>query len=165
MKVEKVTADNLRYIAERMRDRDLAEFRAMSYFDDRADAARFLVQNYADYPGLDCVTLDDGTPVGAGGCIWIRPNVASMLFFATDNFDKIVVSLTRHSHKNIFAPAKALAHRIECFSLASYTQMQQWVELFGLRPEATLRQYGKNGEDFIVYAWLKDQDEAGKTEQ
>lgn len=158
MKVTDVTAENLKYIAERMRDRDLAEFSAMSYFDDRENAARFLCENYADYPGLYCVTLDDGTPVGAGGTIWIRPNVASMLFFATDDFDRIVVSLTRFSTKEIFNPAKALAHRIECFSLASYTQMQSWVELFGLRPEATLRGYGKNGEDFIVYAWLRGQE-------
>ncbi len=163
MKVVPVNEANIRYIAERMRDRDLAEFSALSYYSTREEAARCLVENYADYPGLDCVTLDDGSPVGAGGVIWTRPNVASMLFFATDDFDKIVVSLTRHSERNIFTPARALAHRIECFSLADYTQMQQWVKLFGLRPEATLRNYGKNGEDFIVYAWLKDQ--AGKQDE
>jgi hypothetical protein len=158
MKVGPLTADQIRYVAERMRDRDLAEFSAMSYFDDRESAARYLADSYAEYPGLECVTLDDGTPVGVGGVIWVRPNVASMLFFATDDFDKIVVSLTRHSAKNIFAPAKVIAHRIECFSLASYTQMQQWVELFGLRKEAVLSQYGKNGEDFFVYAWVRGQE-------
>jgi hypothetical protein len=158
MRVVPVTPDNIRFVAERMRERDLAEFSATSYFGDRENAAQYLVDNYAEYPGLECVTLDDGTPVGIGGVIWLRPNVGSMLFFATDDFDKIVVSLTRHAAKNIYAPAKAVAHRIECFSLATYTQMQQWVEVFGLRPEATLRQYGKNGEDFIVYAWVKGQD-------
>ena len=162
MKVVDVTPENVRYVAERMRDRDLAEFSALSYYSDRERAAEHLVNAYADYPGLECVTLDDGTPVGIGGCIWSSPGVASMLFFATNDFDKIVVSLTRYSHKNIFAPAKAMAHRIECFSLATYTQMQQWVELFGLRQEAVLREYGRNGEDFIVYAWLASQDGAGK---
>lgn len=158
MKIEAVTEANIRYVAERMRERDVAEFSAMSYFSDRQNAADLLVENYAEYPGLECCTLDDGTPVGIGGVIWTRPNVASMLFFATDDFDKIVVSLTRHSAKNIFSPAKVIAHRIECFSLASYTQMQQWVELFGLRKEAVLSQYGKNGEDFFVYAWVKGQE-------
>jgi hypothetical protein len=158
MKVIPADEDNIRYVAERMRDRDLAEFSAMSFFDDRQNAAERLVESYAGYPGLECVTLDDGTPVGVGGPIWLRPNVATMLFFATDDFDRIVVSLTRHSRQNVFGPAKALAHRIECFSMAGYTQMQQWVELFGLRPEARLRRYGKRGEDFIIYAWQRGQE-------
>lgn len=155
MRVVPVTAENLRYVAERMRDRDLAEFSAMAYTDTREEAADRLVRAYADHPGLECVTLDDGTPVGVGGVLWLRPGVASLLFFATDDFDRIVVSLTRHARLNVFRPARALAHRIECFSLSTYTQMQQWVELFGLRPEATLRRYGKGGEDFIVYAWTR----------
>ena len=159
MRVIEATAENIHDVAERMRDRDLAEFSALSFFDDREGIAVTMVERYAGLQGIECATLDDGTPVAIGGLMWLRPNVATILFFATDDFDKIVTSLTRHVARNVIGTAKAVgARRIECFSLATYTEMRAWVEVFGLRPEGVLRAYGKNGEDFVPYAWLKDQE-------
>lgn len=159
MRVTEATAQNINSVAERMRERDLAEFSATSFFSDREGAAVTLVERYAGLENLECATLDDGTPVAIGGVLWLRPNVASILFFATDDFERIVVPLTRHVRRNVIATAKDVgAHRIECMSLASYTQMRSWVEVFGLREEARLRAYGKNGEDFISYAWVENQE-------
>jgi hypothetical protein len=157
MSVEFVPATeaHVRAVALRMRDRDLAEFSAMSWTNDRAGAAERLGLAYGDMTGVQCALLD-GKPVAIGGLIWTRPGVVSLLFYATDDFPSVVVALTRHIAAEMTV-AKAVANRIECFSMSTYTEMQQWVELFGLRPEATLRRYGKNGEDFIVYAWLHDE--------
>jgi hypothetical protein len=157
------TADHIRAVALKMRDRDLAEFSALSYADDREAAAEILASNYADFAGVECALLD-GDPVAIGGVIWTRPRVASLLFYATDDYGKVVRPLTRYIRANAMRVAKSYATRIECFSLSTYTEMRQWVEMFGLKPEATLRSYGKNGEDFVVYAWLPEQEQAGKTE-
>lgn len=148
------TPSNVYYVALQMRARDLAEFSAMTYDDDRVSAAIRLAALYGDMPGVECAMLD-GVPVAVGGLVWARPGVASLLFYATDAFPKIVHGLTRYINRTGMAEAKQRAHRIECFSLSTYTEMQQWVEVFGLKPEATLRGYGKNGEDFTVYAWHK----------
>ena len=52
--------------------------------------------------------------------------------------------------------AGAGAHRAECMSLASLADNHRWLEMLGARREATLRGFGKNGEDFHLYAWLKE---------
>lgn len=157
MKITPASTSQIRYVAENMRDRDLAEFSALADFDTREGAADALAASYADYPGIECATLDDGTPVAIGGCTWPRDNVASMLFFATDDFRKIVIPLTRYTRNCVIRPVQRFAHRIDAFSMSSYTEMQQWVEIFGLRPEATLQNYGKRGEDFVVYAWVRSE--------
>jgi hypothetical protein len=156
MQTPQATAEQIRYVALRMRERDWAEFTAMSFLDDRELVAQSLEENYAGLDGIIGFTADDGTPFGIGGPVWLRPNVASLLFFATDDFRRHVVPMTRYV-KGVMMPGIRAqgAHRIECFSLSTYTEMQQWVELFGLRPEATLRGYGRNGEDFISFAWVK----------
>ena len=151
------TSEHIRQVALNMRDRDVAEFSALSYLDRREDIAESLVTNYAGVSGITAVLLD-GEPVAIGGAVWVRPDVASLLFYATDAFPKIVIALTRYARDEVITPAKLRAHRIECFSLSTYTVMQQWVETLGLKRECTLRQYGKRREDFIVYAWLRGQE-------
>lgn len=155
------TPSDIARVALNMRDRDLAELSAMSYVNGRAEAAEVLVERYTGRSGVECAKLN-GVPVAIGSMLWTRPGVVSLLFYATDAFPKVAVGLTRYIRNGPMREAKGRAHRIECFSLSSYTEMRQWVEGFGLRPEATLRQFGRNGEDFIVYAWLRDE-EAGKT--
>jgi hypothetical protein len=158
MRVEVATAEQIYQVGAAMRDRDYAEFSAMSHVADREMAAQGLVDRYAGLSSVRCAMMDDGTPVGIGGPLWLRPNVATLLFYATDDFTKLVHPLTRYMRHTLMPSVKAEgAHRIECMSLATYTEMQTWVELFGLRPEARLRAYGRNGEDFISYAWLAKQ--------
>jgi hypothetical protein len=148
--------EHIRAVALGMRPRDLAELSAVSYVESRQDAADVLAGRYADHPNVECA-LWRGEPVAIGGLLWTRPNVASLLFYATPAFPKVVVGLTRYIQVTALARAKAHAHRIECFSLSTYAEMRQWVESFGLEREATLRQFGRNGEDFIVYAWLRSE--------
>lgn len=155
------TREHVRAVALEMRDRDLAEFSALTFYDDRTGAADMLAPLYGGHPAVECA-LFDGRPAAVGGMIQTRPGVVSLLFFATDDFARIVRPITHYVQTGPMARAKKTANRIECFSHVEHTEMRQWVELFGLRPQATLPRYGKRGEDFLVYAWLRD--EAGNAE-
>lgn len=159
MQIQQATAEQIYDVGLHMRERDYAEFTAMSHVGSREQAASGLVDRYDGIASVVCATQDDGTPVGIGGPLWLRPNVATMLFYATDAFPEIAVPLTRYCKTVMFPDIRAQgAHRIECLSLATYVEMQNWVELFGLRREATLRAYGRNGEDYVSFAWLRDQE-------
>lgn len=141
-----------------MRERDYAELSAMTGWLSRRHAADSLVVRYSHMESVECVKLPDGTPVGIGGPLWMRPNVATLLFFATDDFRSVAMDLTRYMRRSLIPDIKAQgAHRIECLSLDTYTEMQTWVRTFGLRREGVLRAYGCNGEDFASFAWVKDQ--------
>ena len=150
------TAEHVRAVALHMRDRDLTEFSALTFYDTREAAADVLVGSYGGHEQVEAMLFDD-RPVAIGGLITTRPGVVSLLFFATDDFVRVVRPLTHYIKTGPMARAKERANRIECFSHSTYTEMRQWVETFGLKPQATLRRYGKNGEDFIVYAWLRDE--------
>lgn len=50
------------------------------------------------------------------------------------------------------------AHRLQCVSLASRTQAHRWYRPLGLEQEGTLRGYGVNGEDAIMFSRLRTLD-------
>jgi hypothetical protein len=47
------------------------------------------------------------------------------------------------------------ARRLECRSMEGHVEAQRWLETIGARREATLKAYGREGEDFHVYTWEK----------
>jgi len=47
-------------------------------------------------------------------------------------------------------------HRLETYCLASRDRARRWYDTIGLTYETTLRQYGANGEDFVLYVTVKE---------
>ena len=47
------------------------------------------------------------------------------------------------------------AHRLQCVSLASRIQAHRWYRPLGLELEGTLRAYGVNGEDALMFSRLR----------
>ena len=45
------------------------------------------------------------------------------------------------------------AHRLEARSMEGHHDAQRWLEVIGARREGTLKGYGREGQDFHVYAW------------
>ena len=62
--------------------------------------------------------------------------------------------MTRHIIR-VMMPSLAIAkaHRAEARSAASHIEAHNWLERLGATREAPLRGYGRNGEDFILFAW------------
>lgn len=77
-----------------------------------------------------------------------------MWLFATDDFNQIGISVTRLIVRTIIPMmVDAGAHRLEARSMEGHTDAQRWLKVIGAKREATLRAFGRDGQDFHVYAW------------
>lgn len=156
MKIDVPTAVDLTFVAYVMRTRDVAEFSAVNPVDNPIELAALLCARYSGRHDTFCV-YDGDEPVGIGAMVEGRPNVITLMFFATDMFPKIVLGLTKFIKRELFPSyRKSGAHRIECVSIDGHVETHRWIETLGLKHEAALRGYGKNGETFHQFAWVAD---------
>lgn len=161
MRIGEPDFDDIRNVALHMRDSDLREFRATSFLDSREDIADWLVARYGEHE--ICIMASDETgPVAIGAMIESRPNVVSLLFFATERFPVIATPLTRFIRQRLFKGAKkAGCHRIECVSIDGHTAAHRWIEALGLSHQFAMPGYGKGGETFHQFAWIGDVRQVG----
>lgn len=155
MKIERATAEAVRHVALNMRERDFAEFSAVSPIDTRERLAGYLSRAYGGREDVFAV-YDGGAPVCIAGTIEAWPNVITLLFFATADFPKVVVPVTRFFRRLFDKYEAAGVHRIQAISIDDYEQTHQWLRLFGLKAEtAPMLNYGRHGEAFIQFSRLK----------
>jgi hypothetical protein len=153
MRISPSSPEFVRDVALRMREKDLEEFLALTYEDTREGLADRLARVHGKH--AIAIMLDDGTPVGCGAMVASRPNVVTGMFFATDDFPKIVLPLTKFITRRLYPAYIARGfHRIDCVSIEGYDETHRWIELLGLSREGVLRRAGKGGEDFIQFAWV-----------
>lgn len=162
MRISDPTREAVHFVALKMRERDFAEFSAVSYASTREELADVMAERYGQFEG--CVIGHAGdNPVCVGATVMARPNVVSLLFFATDQFPEIALPATRFIKRELFARLKkAGVHRIEAVSMAGHNDAHAWLQTLGLEQETgEMRGYGKNGETFLQFAWVSDADPAG----
>ncbi len=162
MKINEPSPETVRFVALNMRDRDFEEFAAVSFAENREQLARDIAERYGTRNDVMVAGLD-GEPICVGATVMARPNVVTLLFFATDRFPEIALPITRFIKKQLFPRlVKTGVHRIEAVSIAGYDQTQNWLRTLGLARETEpMHGYGKNGEAFIQFAWSKDADPSG----
>lgn len=155
MITEAATVDAVREVAENMRVRDRDEFMAVSPFETHDELVQAIVQNYAPHHDAYVFRANDGTPVGVAGMIRQRPNVITLLFFATERFPEIGSDLTRFVRKVLFPKYREYGvHRIECASIEGYAETHRWLRALGLQQEAVMPGYGRDGQTYIQFAWV-----------
>lgn len=156
MKTEVATFGDVYSVARNMRARDIEEFLAVSPVTTHDGLVMRLIERFGHHQGL-IVAKEGDVAIAIGGLIELRPHVATLLFFATDRFPSIALALTRFIRQKLFPRVKrAGVHRIEAVSIEGYEEAHRWIEILGLKREAELRGYGKNGETFIQFAWVSD---------
>lgn len=140
-------------VAKSMRQRDRDEFMALSHFETHDQLVKSLVQRFGGHP--DVFTVHTDAPVAVGGMLLHRPNVATLLFFATDDFaGAVAADFTRFVKQRLFPGyiAKGV-HRIECTALAGYEEVHRWLVALGLEYEADMPKFGRGGETYTQFAW------------
>lgn len=156
MRIDPATPANIVDVARRMRDRDFTEFSAVSEAENREQLAEQLLARYGHRGDAICASLD--RPVAIGAMVLARPGVATLMFFATDEFRRIALPLTRWIKWELFPRYReADVHRIECASIEGHDEAHRWIELLGLRREAVMPGYGKGQETFHQFAMVKGQ--------
>lgn len=155
MRLEATTPENVRYVAERMRESDFREFSAVSFARTRRQLADIMERTYGEHPGGICAYSGD-EPVAIGAVVEGRPNVATLMFFATDALNEIAIPLTRFIKHNLFPRYREDGvHRIECISIDGHTAAHRWIRILGLEREARFPGYGKGGETFFQFSWVQ----------
>jgi hypothetical protein len=155
--VEPALPNDVARVAAAMRQRDRDEFMPMTHFERHEQLVKSLVQRFGGHPDVFTV-FDDPGPVAVGGMLLHRPNVATLLFFATDDFKgKVAADFTRFVKQRLFPQYIAAGvHRIECQSIEAYASVHNWLEVLGLKEEATLPKFGRGGETYIQFAKVEE---------
>lgn len=117
----------------------------------------------ASKSGPSWVLCGDGNLICAAGYDYVRPGVwQDWMINTPEAFGQHWRSTTKHVRRGMDAMLDQTdAHRLQCISLASRIHAHRWYAVLGLAPEGTLRAYGANGEDAIMFARVKD----GKQQQ
>lgn len=154
--INEATREQIIFVAEQMRERDYLEINALYDSGSRAELAQMIADRYDRNSDVLCWT-SNGEPVCIGGALQTRPNAVSLLFFATDEFPRIAVSVTRFIKKLFREYEKSGVHRIEAISLEGYQHAHRWLSILGLRRETgPLINFGKGGETFIQFVRVSD---------
>ncbi len=137
-------------IATNMRARDKEEIFALAWKDDPWQ----LAARTAGLGDFQWTAFYDHEPVAAIGAFPVWPGVWNVWAYGTDLWPKVAITLTRHV-KTFMIPAilERGAHRAHCYVLDKNDDAARWLEYLGAVKEASLDNFGKNGQTFHVYSW------------
>lgn len=149
MKLTALDPGALAHIVAHMREWDRREIFATRASDDN----HAFVQEVLATGPVSWIAGKD-VPIAAFGCMPMWKGVWSMWMFATDDIRQIGLGMTKIIVQSIIPSLwNAGAHRLECRSMEGHVDAQRWLGTIGAEREATLRGYGREGEDFHIYRW------------
>lgn len=151
----KIIAGNFRdlsYIAANLRPEDYAEI------DCQFDEWTPLMLAYLSMQGLSWVVTLDGNPEAAFGAHEHRKGFWIIWSWGTKRISRCVPTITDFAHQQLIPHiVNSGAWRAEARPLAANDLACRWLERLGARRQGLLESYGKNGEDFILYEWVRSQ--------
>jgi hypothetical protein len=147
------TFDDVLHICRNLRERDREEIFAMRFTDDPDQLAADVSTSYGR---MVWCAYADGVPVAMVGAMPPWPGTWSAFAFGTDDWPRVVMSLTRLA-RTFLMPAiyNSGARRAICYALDTHTDARAWLSLLGMEPEQVLPRWGKNGETFVLYSWCR----------
>lgn len=145
--------ESLLHICENLREADREEVFATNWGNDPARLAAITFS----LGSFQWVAELDGKPVASIGAHPVWPGVWQVWAFGTDDFMKVVRTLTKHV-KRFMWPAleNTDAHRIQCFAMQSHEQACRWLEFLGAHPETVMENFGRDKQPFVLYVWTRD---------
>lgn len=143
---------DLLIVASTMRESDRAEIYATRFADDPFDVAAQCNESQYKFVYRNA----ENALVAAFGVAHLWPHVWSVWLFANDLWDERTgKAIVRFTRRRIQQDIKDhAARRLECRSLSTHADAHRFIEAIGLRRESVLPRYGRDGEDFIVFALI-----------
>lgn len=153
MKLAKLNADDVHWVASRMRKRDREEIFATRW-DDSTDGLVDDIMRGGEFGFV--AGSDDGVPIAAFGAVPVWPGVWEMWMFATDRWPEVAMEVTRFGRDTFFPGLEAAGyHRLQCRSLSTHKVAHRWLKHLGAYKESELPNYGRNGETFHLFCWTR----------
>lgn len=150
MELRPLTYPGVRHVVDHMRADDAREIYNVRWTDDPHE----LASDCLLHRSFSWIATHEDVPVAIIGAGPKHPNCWCAYMFATNDFDKVSVSLSKFVRR-VMIPAlyAAGAHRAECASADDHVTAHRWLEWLGAKREAELRGYGKDGQTYYLYAW------------
>lgn len=116
-----------------------------------------LAAAYSLRDGPSWVLVADGQPLVIAGFDMLRPGVwQDWLLSVPEAWSEAHWrAVSRRARRVMDAMLRSEAHRLQCVSLASRVQAHRWYRVLGLELEGTLRAYGANGENALMFSRLR----------
>lgn len=154
MKLANPSLLDVLYVCHNLREWDRKELFA-TRFDNDPDRLAMDVMGWGPFwwvAGGEVDGRDRAIAVIGATLIW--PGVWSVGMFATDDFPRIGLPLTRWVRRRMIpAIVQQGIHRGECRSMEGHEAAHRWLETLGAKREGELKGYGKGGETFFTYTW------------
>lgn len=147
-------------VVEKMRDRDKQEIYGLRHSEDPA----LIVRDVLAMANFSWVAWLDDMPQVVFGGGEVRPGVWSMYAFATDEFPRLALGLTRFVKKTIIPTLfnDLGAHRLQCDSHVAHTDAHKWLNMLGGEVESWKKGFGKDGSTYLEFVILKAIDKPDK---
>ncbi|MGB8275592.1 MAG: hypothetical protein WCF16_10035, partial [Alphaproteobacteria bacterium] len=150
--IEPLSSSAVLHVAANMRAEDRREIDACRWVFDPEQIAR---ETFA-LARFGCVAHADGVPVAVVAAVEYWPGFYTVGMFATDDWPKVALSLTRWARARMSAQLLAAgANRMECRVVQGHETAMRWLESLGAAREAALSDCGRNRESFFLYAWTR----------
>lgn len=138
-----------------MRPQDFAEIGCLwERFDSRVLG---IAAMRAAVDGMAWSVWYDGQPAAAYGfshAAAFDPEHWQAWAFGTHRFRRCVPMITRHL-TSIRPIIERDCRRLQVITHTEHDIAHGWIEALGAKREGLLRSYGRNGEDFCVYGWVR----------
>lgn len=153
MKLAKINADDLDWVASRMRAIDREEVYATRWDDESSSLCKGILSG-GEFGWV--AGTDDGIPVAAFGAIPVWNGVWEVWMFATDRWPEVALGVTRFIRRVMIPALEGTGlHRAQCRSKYNHHVAHRWLESLGAYKESELPHYGKDGELFYLYCWTR----------
>lgn len=145
--------ETVAYVVENMRASDKQEIYGLR----RSEEPGFVVNDVMAMSNFAWVAWLDTFPQAVFGGGEVRPGVWSMFAFATDEFPRLALGLTRFAKHTVIPTlfGELGAHRLQCESHESHISAHKWLRLLGSHRESVLQGYGKDGSNYHQFVILK----------
>lgn len=144
-----IRAAEAAHVCKNMRAKSFEEIDALG-LDRRTVAER--VFGHA----ISWTFFHEGRPVALLGAYPIHRGVWTLFGLGTEEWESVWREVTLVARRDMMAAVSASgAHRAHCLALSTHDDTHKWLRVLGATHEAQLPGYGANGEDFIMFSWLK----------
>lgn len=140
------------YVAQRLPEDQRRQWEALSD-GTPFDPERMAVSLAARIGPKWVLFLPDSTPLAIGGYDMLREGVwQDWLIGTEDAWANHWRAITKHCRRVMDYMLRHEAHRLQTIALADRFMAFKWFGALGLQLEGTLRGYGHNGEDCVIYS-------------
>lgn len=149
-------AFDIDYVSMNMRQKDMAEVSNVFWTDNPLAIAAAVIKTINQGNFAACCYRND-VPVALIGWREVHPGVLEGWSYATDAFSTISTSLTKFVIR-VLRPSLegSKVHRLQAISRFDHFEAHAWMRTIGMKPESTLKRYGVDGSDYIMFAATRD---------